>query len=165
MSAARLVLLATLAAALAGASCLDARGGGPSAESPAEPTASVLDDPGRLLDPELPRWSLQLPGGERVTFERERVERAGPEAFDWIGSVAGEPARRVVLSVRAGQLQGSFDFGGRAYEIRPAEGGRHVVVEIDRSRFREHLDDAAPPGKAPDQSSWWRPNHAVSVVG
>lgn len=92
--------------------------------------------------------TLQINLFDDVTIVAERT-KAGPaydDGFVWVGRVPGEAFSLVVL-VRVNDAVAGLvmDGAGQTYEIRHAGEDRHVLRQLDTSRF----GDEAPPLPAP----------------
>lgn len=73
------------------------------------------------LRPEAEEIVLNLFDDASLTALRSRVEQPAGGGFVWVGSIAGDPAGSVTLSVRDGALSGSvYRFGREWAEIRVA---------------------------------------------
>ncbi len=110
----------------------------------------LLEDPEGGPDdsgPELLRFELfpDLTLEAQLT-RRFTLPRGG---FAWTGEVAaglGGEAQpgQVTLIVRDGRLYGSLRVLGHNLQIRPYEGGEHVVFEIDSQQMADDADDFIP---------------------
>lgn len=91
--------------------------------------------------------SLRLAPEVELDVVALRVDRVGPQSFNWIGRLAEPGGDSVVISVNDGRAFGSFRRDDRVFELQPADGGGHVVVEIDPNYFAdfEQGTDATPP--------------------
>ena len=86
--------------------------------------------------------TLQLnlfPDAEFVA-RRKNVDRT-PTGYVWVGELLNHEVSTVTLSVNGSAMVGSVTTANAAYAIRPADGGVHVIRQIDRSA----LPPEAPP--------------------
>lgn len=104
--------------------------------------AVVISDAGRLAnDASGARIVLNLFDDAVFTAVRQRVERRGPGAYSWFGSVDGFPQSQVILVADGDGLVGNIVVGLKMYQIRSACEGVQVVREIDQTAFQ---DEALP---------------------
>lgn len=92
---------------------------------------------------------LNLFGDTRFQAVRTRLNWTAPGHFNWIGSIAGDPASQVVLVSRNGGLTGAIHAHGRIFEILSAGGGSQIITELDPAALeaveRENPSDTEGP--------------------
>lgn len=92
---------------------------------------------------------LNLFGDTRFQAQRTRLNWTAPGHFNWIGTVAGDPASQVVLVSRNGGLTGSIHAHGRIFEILSPGGGNQIITELDPAALeaveRENPSDTEGP--------------------
>jgi len=130
---------------------------GPAAAMAAAPAGSLLIGAERLPDRELPREALRgsgisgalnpsalgaanlriaLPDGRVLSATRQRVAEDAPRGRkSWVGTFSDMPGSLVVLSRARGATSGFITYGAETFEIKPAQGGRHALYEIDNARM------------------------------
>lgn len=84
------------------------------------------------------RLLLPLPDGEVYRLEPSGIDLRAPGDYALRGEVYdrdGEPAGTATLTVKGRQVRGLISLPGAAYQIVPAEDGRHRLVEVDDRRL------------------------------
>lgn len=74
--------------------------------------------------------------GEKVTAVRNRIDRVSG-VTSWYGSVGGNGAEPVTLTMKGTGFTGRIDYGGNSYEITKNGKDGFVINEIDFSGFPE----------------------------
>lgn len=78
--------------------------------------------------------ALSLFDQERVTAEKERIEKRGARNFTWYGDTLEKPGS-VILVVRDDNVTGTIRIGAGQYSVRPLGDGLHAVVKIDPCQY------------------------------
>ncbi len=95
---------------------------------------------------QLPAMTISLPDGTVLEAVRTSLERRGPASFTWRGTLLGDggdggdggkAAGQATLTVLGGRLRGTLFLPPAVYEIAPAPGGSHRLLQVD--------PDAVPP--------------------
>lgn len=98
--------------------------------------------------------SIDLPGGQELSFDRQSHQRRSAKSMVWRGR--GQAARSsATLTLHEGLLYGRIESDGEAYSIRPGPTGGTLVEKIDPHSFApEWGHDAATHGheKVPPRS-------------
>lgn len=92
------------------------------------------------------RLVLDLPAGRSVTARQRHAEPGSDGSWIWSGMIEGEPLSAVTF-VRVGALvQGSIRSSSGAFSLEPAaDGGGHLLRQVDLSRAGAELLPLAPP--------------------
>jgi hypothetical protein len=81
---------------------------------------------------------LNLFDDTEFTAVLDEIRVVAPNRFAWIGRLRDRPGSRVNLEIHGETLTGAIRLGDAFYEIRPQEGGIHVVRQLKPGTF--------PPG-------------------
>ncbi len=91
------------------------------------------------------RFRLELPDGPAFEVERDDLERRGEDNVTWRGRLRGEPASRVVLTMKNGYVSGAIRSRQGLYEIKPQAGGQHVFEKLNPECFPQCGGGVLPP--------------------
>ena len=71
----------------------------------------------------------------RLQIALDRVERDGVDSLVWSGTVEGDPASSVLISIHDEQMTALFTTSSARYQVRPTARGAHEALELDLAGF------------------------------
>lgn len=113
---------------------------GYSEESQFGKKAELVDVETDQIEKGAQKMQFKLPDGPTIVVNLKNLEKRGMGNVAWRGSVEGQNASDVTLTLKNGYVAGTIVVGNELYEIRPSEGKKHVVEKMDGSLFPSELD-------------------------
>lgn len=78
--------------------------------------------------------SLPLPSGKVLDFSKRNVETRSTDDFTWAGMLSDAQGNATFV-VHDGNITGTVTDHGKLYHVEPLGNGKHVLIEVDTSRF------------------------------
>lgn len=72
------------------------------------------------------------------------IVRQSWNTTNWTGYIEGSDQSNVLLTIRDGYITGDVFVDDKQYQIRPAEDGSQIILEIDQSTFPDEADPDQP---------------------
>ena len=79
--------------------------------------------------------NLNLTPGQKMPLDVVRVEQRSASDYSWFGSSSTQAEDEAILVIQDDQAYGNIRSDGQLYRVRPLDGGLHVLIRVDETKF------------------------------